>query len=153
MFPLHVLGAVPRTNPSSDKTIQAEKRSAAALFFCYFTQKQNRPAWLPRAYRFHFVLLQNLIQFLPLLVVKVEVLALRHRFGAHHLGNAGPVPTILEKAWKSDTAEVKGRGHFGIQTHFLPLKGLTLNQKNIKHDDCLIYRTHQYSLLHNIYEQ
>lgn len=45
------------------------------------------------------MLLQNLVQFLPLLVVEVEVLALGHSLGAHHLGDGGPIPTILEEAW------------------------------------------------------
>lgn len=45
------------------------------------------------------MLLQNLIQFLSLLVVEVEVLALRDGFGAHHLGNGRPVSTILEQTY------------------------------------------------------
>ena len=52
-----------------------------------------------RTYRFHFMLLQNLVQFLPLLVVEVEVLALGHGLGSHHFGDGGPIPTILEEAW------------------------------------------------------
>lgn len=45
------------------------------------------------------MLLQNFIQFLSLLVVKVEVLALRHGFRSHHFGDSRPIPTILEEAW------------------------------------------------------
>lgn len=50
-------------------------------------------------YRFHFMLLQNLVQFLPLLIVEVEVFTLGHGFRTHHLGNGRPIPTILEEAW------------------------------------------------------
>lgn len=49
--------------------------------------------------RFYFMLLQNLIQFLSLLVVEVEVLALGDCFRAHHLGNGGPVSAILEQTY------------------------------------------------------
>lgn len=49
------------------------------------------------------MLLQNFIQFLSLLVVKVEVLALRHGFRSHHFGDSGPIPTILEEAWNTET--------------------------------------------------
>lgn len=45
------------------------------------------------------MLLQNLIQFLSLLVVEVEVLALGDCFRAHHLGNGGPVSAILEQTY------------------------------------------------------
>lgn len=45
------------------------------------------------------MLLQNFIQFLSLLVVKVEVLALRNGFRSHHFGDSRPIPTILEEAW------------------------------------------------------
>lgn len=45
------------------------------------------------------MLLQNLVEFLPLLIVEVEILALGHSFGAHHLGDGRPIPTILEKTW------------------------------------------------------
>lgn len=47
------------------------------------------------------MLLQNLIQFLSLLVVKVEVLALGDGFGAHHLGDCGPISAILEQTYES----------------------------------------------------
>lgn len=47
------------------------------------------------------MLLQNLIQFLSLLVVKVEVLTLRDCFGAHHLGDSGPISAILEQTYES----------------------------------------------------
>lgn len=57
------------------------------------SKNRHAPYW------FHFMLLQNFIQFLSLLVVKVEVLALRHGFRSHHFGNCRPIPTILEEAW------------------------------------------------------
>lgn len=47
------------------------------------------------------MLLKNLIQFLSLLVVKVEVLALGDCFGAHHLGDSRPISAILEQTYES----------------------------------------------------
>ena len=43
------------------------------------------------------VLLQDLIQVLPLLVVEVEVLTLGHRLGAHHPGDGRPVPAVFQE--------------------------------------------------------
>lgn len=49
-------------------------------------------------HRFHFMLLQDLVQLLPLFVVEVEVLALWDGLGAHQLGDGRPVAAILEKS-------------------------------------------------------
>lgn len=43
------------------------------------------------------MLLQDLIQVLPLLVVEVEVLTLGHSLGAHHPGDGRPVPAVFQK--------------------------------------------------------
>lgn len=48
------------------------------------------------------MLLQDLVQFLPLLVVEVEVLALRDGLGAHQLGDSRPVAAILEKSCRQN---------------------------------------------------
>lgn len=52
------------------------------------------------------MLLQNLIQFLSLLVVKVEVLALGDCFGAHHLGDSRPISAILEQTYESERRNI-----------------------------------------------
>lgn len=84
-----------------DVTLAPCGRKTFKNMYTVFSQHYIKQVWLANVlfpYRFHFMLLQNLIQFLPLLVVEVKVLALWHCFWSHHLGDGGPIPTILEKA-------------------------------------------------------
>lgn len=60
------------------------------------------------------MLLEYLIQFLSLLVVEVKVLALGDSFGAHHLGNGGPVSAILEQTC-GVTAREEACSHYRSQ--------------------------------------
>lgn len=76
------------------------KKTSKKIYFLSALHKAGMTWQILFAYRFHFMLLQNLIQFLSLLVVEVKVFALWHSFWSHHLGDGGPIPTILEKAWK-----------------------------------------------------
>lgn len=48
------------------------------------------------------MLLEQVVQVVPSLVVEVEVLALSLALGAHHLGNGWPVTPMLHKAWQRE---------------------------------------------------
>lgn len=73
------------------------------------------------------MLLQDLVQFLPLFVIEVEVLALRDGLGAHQLGDGRPVAAILEKSCTQNRQEFRNGGETRTRLHhcYLWLPGLT----------------------------
>lgn len=67
------------------------------------------------AHHLQLVLLQDLIQVLPFLVVEIEVLTLRHGLGAHHPGDGRPVPAMFQETWGRTAGEGYAHG-LGVPT-------------------------------------
>lgn len=103
----HILKQKTKHNPSN-----AEKNDSQS-------HKANMKLNDFKTYWFHFMLLQNLIQFLPLLVVEVEVLALWHGFWSHHLCDSRPIPTILKKTlnWQTSKRIIVGQTKANVNLH------------------------------------